>query len=189
MAGDTEVGQDRGEACVPWGGAFSRSSHWPAQRSGEKRSLWEPVHLGIWQVWDVRHLVWEVLLELGSEGGGVSGWRGESEGTSWGVCGGGGAAVNGAERSRAWLGGDFRDLCADRHQSPTGLGVLQDLVWSQVQQEAKSGDCGITFALWKGPWPAACWVQGRRAEETLAGQVGWWMVFGCWLRWMCKCVC
>lgn len=57
------------------------------------------------------------------------------------------AAVNGAERSRAWLGGDFRDPYADRHQPPTGLGLLRDLVWSQVQQEAKSGDCGITFAL------------------------------------------
>ena len=84
-------------------------------------------------------LSWDLKEEALAGGGG------ESEGPSRSGCVW--AAVNGTERSRAWLGEDFGDPCADRHQSPTGLGMLRDLVWSQVQQEAKSGDCEITFAL------------------------------------------
>lgn len=158
--------QNRGEACISWGGVVSRSSHWQqAQRSWVKRNPWEPVQLRIWQVWEGRHLVLRsaALARIRR-----SHHQGEKEGKRVppppeGTIGGGNG--NRMEKSRVCLGrGCSRPVCwpwriTGFSLEPSAAGSY----WAVL-----SGDDKVTFALWKGPWLPWAKCVGERPEETVA---------------------
>jgi len=84
-------------------------------------------------------LSWSLKEEASLGGGRKEEHPTEGTPQGWGV----GAVMNRTERNRVWWGQDTWDPRPGRHQSPAGLGTLRDLVCSQVQQEAMSGDYEI----------------------------------------------